>query len=84
MRTAIIVSVTSERQLELPPDFQAQLQPGDEYLVWTTEDSITFKKVCKPERFAELMAKVEAASPDPEEVSLDELSAIVREVRQDS
>lgn len=84
MRTAIIVSVTSDRQIELPPDFQAQLQPGDEYLVWTTEDSITFKKVRKPKGFAELMAKVEAAGPDPAAVSLDELSAIVREVRQNS
>ena len=34
MRSTTLVSVTSDRQLELPPAIQSTLQPGDEYLIW--------------------------------------------------
>jgi bifunctional DNA-binding transcriptional regulator/antitoxin component of YhaV-PrlF toxin-antitoxin module len=82
MRTAIIVSVTEDRQLELPPELQAKLNPGDEYMIWETEDSILFKKIQKPLQFSELRRRVEALGPDPEQPTLEEISEMVREVRR--
>ncbi len=82
MRPTTLVSVTPDRQLELPPEIQATLQPGDEYLIWQTADTILFKKVQKPETLADIRAKVSALGPDPETPTLEELSQIVREVRQ--
>jgi hypothetical protein len=79
---AQIVSVTSDRQLEIPPEIQAMLQPGDEYLIWQTEDTILFEKVKKTVSLADIRARVNALGPDPAAPSADELSQIVREVRQ--
>lgn len=81
MRTAMIVSVTADKQLELPPDIQEQLVPGDEYLIWKTEDSITFKKVHKPLTYSELSDKIDALGKDPDEPSMEEICQIVKEVR---
>lgn len=82
MRTAIIVSVTEDRQLELPPEIQAKLNPGDEYMIWESEDSILFKKIQKPLLFSELRRRVEALGPDPDQPTLEEISEMVREVRR--
>jgi hypothetical protein len=82
MRPATVISVTADRQLELPPEIQSQLQPGDEYLIWQTEDTILFKKVQKPTTLADIRAKVNGLGADPDEPTLEALSAIVREVRQ--
>ena len=49
MGTKIIAKVTAEGKLELPAEIQAKLQPGEEYLISLTEDSITLKKIQKPE-----------------------------------
>ena len=82
MREVTIVSVTGDRQLEIPPEVQAQLTPGDEYLIWATDDAITFKKIQKPLRFDELQKRIDDLEPDPEDMSLEEISALVKEVRQ--
>ncbi|TVP70190.1 MAG: hypothetical protein EA342_02005 [Leptolyngbya sp. LCM1.Bin17] len=82
MRKATVISVTSDRQLEIPPELQAQLNPGDEYIIWTTEDSITFKKIQKPLRFDELQQKLQDLGPDPNQLNLSEISNMIRNVRQ--
>lgn len=82
MPQTTVVSVTPNRQLELPPEIQATLQPGDEYLMWQTEDTILLKKVQRPTTLADIRAQVRALGADPEEPTLAELSQIVREVRQ--
>ncbi len=81
MRTAKIVSVTPERQLELPPEIQAKLVPGDEYLIWQTEDTILFQKVQKPLQLKELFQRIDAIEPDPDEPSEADICQMVREVR---
>jgi hypothetical protein len=60
MRKANIVSVTNDRQLELPPELQEQLTPGDDYLIWMTDDTITLQKIQKPYRFDQLQQKIDA------------------------
>jgi hypothetical protein len=81
MRTATIVSVTPNKQLELPEEIQQQLKPGDEYLIWQTEDSITFKKVQKPRTYSDLLNKIQALEPNQNEPSIEEICEIVKEVR---
>jgi hypothetical protein len=85
-----VVFVTDDRAIALPREIQATLQPGDEYLVWQTDDTILLKKVQKPMAFgsavslriADIRAKVKALGNDPEEPTLEELSQIAHEVRQ--
>jgi hypothetical protein len=83
MRQATIISVTPDRQLEIPPEIQAQLNPGDEYVIWATDDAIVYKKIQKAPTYSALLKKIEALGPDPEEMSLEEISALVKEVRQE-
>lgn len=81
MRTVILVSVTEEGQLELPPEIQAKLHPGDEYMVWETEDTILFKKIKKTLELSDLLQRIEELGADTEQPTLEEISEIVREVR---
>lgn len=81
MRQATIVSVTPNKQLELPEEIQQQLKPGDEYLIWQTEDSITFKKVQKPRNYLALLNKIQAIESNQDEPSIEEICEIVKEVR---
>jgi hypothetical protein len=82
MTSTSVVFVDSDRAIELPAEIQATLQPGNEYLVWQTEDTILLKKVQKPNAIVDIRAKVKALGQDPEEPTLEELSQIVHEVRQ--
>lgn len=83
MRTAIIVSVTPEGNLELPPEIREKIRPGDEYLLWQTEDSILLKKIQKPLDWEELRRRRDAIGPDPNELTMEEICEIVREVRRE-
>ncbi|MGF1497329.1 MAG: hypothetical protein ACFB8W_10960 [Elainellaceae cyanobacterium] len=83
MRKATIVSVTPDRLLEIPPEVQEKLNPGDEYIIWTTEDSILFKKIQKPLTYSELLKRIEAQGPDPNEMSLEEISELVNAIREE-
>jgi hypothetical protein len=82
MRTAIIISVTQEKVFDLPPDIQNQLVPGDEYLIWQTEDSIILKKVSKNLSFEELQTRIECLGKDETWMSEEEVCEIVKEVRK--
>ena len=81
MRKTTIVSVTPDRLLEIPPEIQANLTPGDEYLIWQTEDSILFKKVPKPPSLDTLFQRIDALEPDPDEPTESEICQIVKQVR---
>lgn len=78
-----IVKVTPEGQLELPFEIQTQLRPGDEYKISITEDSIVFKKVQKPLTWAELSWRIEQLGSDPHQPTLQEISEMVKEIRQE-
>jgi hypothetical protein len=83
MTQAKVISVNPNRQLELPEDLLQRLNPGDEYLLWQTEDTILLKKIQKPAACDALMAKVAALGPDPEQLSMQDLTALVKEVRHE-
>ncbi len=84
MDTDIIVKVTAGSQLELPPEIQAKLRPGDEYKVSATEDSIVLEKITKPTvDLDEFLQQLEKLEPDPNQPTLQEISDIVKEVRRE-
>ncbi len=83
MTQAKVVSVNGQRQIDLPEDILQTLNPGDEYLVWQTGDSILLQKIQKPSAFDALLAKVEALGPDPDQLSMDDITALVKDVRRE-
>ena len=40
MRKATIISVTANLQLEIPPEIQAKLHAGDEFMIWEEGENI--------------------------------------------
>lgn len=61
----------------------AKLQPDTEYEVFVKEDEIVFKKTHKGLTLKELRQKVIEAGLDPNQPTLEEISQIVKEVRQE-
>ncbi len=81
MRQAIIVSVSPDKQLELPPDIQEKLIPGDEYLLWENDDSIMFKKVQKMLTLDNLQQKVKALGKDETWMSEEEVTEVIKQLK---
>ena len=78
----MIISVTADRQFLVPSEVQDLLQPGEEYELNLTQDGMIFKKVSHFRNFDRLMEKVEAIGNELDEPSLDEISEMVKTVRQ--
>ncbi len=84
MDTSVIVSVNDQGQLNLPPEIQRQLQPGDQYKIILKANSIVFEKISKSTvDLDEFLQNLDQLEPDPEQPTLQEISDIVKEVRQD-
>jgi hypothetical protein len=79
MRKATIVSVTPSLQLEIPPEIQAKLQAGDEFMIWEEGENIFFQKLQKPISLNDLHTRVQSLGVDSEQPSLEELGELVRE-----
>lgn len=75
--------VTAKGKLELPPEIEAQLKPFAEYEISITPEEIALKKVRKGISLSELRRRREKLGPDPNEPTLEEISEIVKEVRQE-
>ncbi|WP_234708693.1 hypothetical protein, partial [Kamptonema sp. PCC 6506] len=78
----LVIQVTTEGQLNLPPSVRESLQPGDEYILWQEEDTIVLKKIQKLKGLSNLWQRIEQLGDDPEQPSMQEITAIVKEVRQ--
>ena len=83
MRKATIVSVTDNLQLEIPPEIQAKLHAGDEFMIWEEGENIFFQKLQKPVSLNDLRSRVQSLGVDPEQPNLTELGELVREYRQE-
>jgi hypothetical protein len=83
MRKATIVSVTSSLQLEIPPEIQAKLHAGDEFMIWEEGENIFFQKLQKLISPNNLQSRVQSLGVDPEQPTLEELGELVREYRQE-
>ncbi len=78
----MIISVTADRQFLVPSEVQDLLQPGEEYELKLTQDGMIFKKVQQFENFDRLMEKVDAIESEADAPSLNEISEMVKSVRQ--
>jgi hypothetical protein len=83
MRKATIVTVTSNLQLEIPPELQAKLHAGDEFMIWEEGENIFFQKLQKPISLNDLRTRVNSLDVDPGQPTLEELGELVREYRQE-
>ncbi|WP_156818206.1 hypothetical protein [Mastigocladopsis repens] len=83
MDTKMIVKVTDDGKLEIPSELLEKLKPLTEYEVSVTEDEIVFKKIRQPLTLKELRRRVQEAGLDSNQPTLEEISQIVKEVRQE-
>lgn len=83
MNTNIVAKVTAEGKLEIPTEVLMKLQPLTEYEVSITEDEIVLKKITKPNvNLDKFLQGLEDIEPDPNQPTLEEISEIVKDVRQ--
>ena len=82
MEKTITITLTPEGNLKLPPEIRNKFSSGETYSVMTTEDTITFKKVAKF-NWDELRKRREELGDDPEQLTMEEICEIVREVRRE-
>jgi bifunctional DNA-binding transcriptional regulator/antitoxin component of YhaV-PrlF toxin-antitoxin module len=80
LKSNITVAVNPDGKLEIPAEIAAKLKPGDRYTVTVTADNIVFQKVAGFD-WEEWERRVEAANPDPDELTMEEICELVREVR---
>ena len=78
-----IAKVNLEGKLEIPLEILQQLQPLTEYEISVTENEIKLTKTKQKLSLNELFQRIDEADPDPDEPSLEEISEIVKEVRQE-
>lgn len=79
----MIVTIGQNGILELPLALQEQLHEGDKYKVLMTDTSIVLEKVSQPLTVEEWFQRVEELGPDPDQLSLEEICEIVKEVRRE-
>jgi hypothetical protein len=82
MTTDTIVKITADKNIELPPEIQDQLTPGQQYKIYLSEDKIILEKVEKTLTWAELSQRIESQGEDPNQPSLEEIGQMVKEVRK--
>ncbi|MCP2727446.1 hypothetical protein [Limnofasciculus baicalensis] len=83
MKLDVMVSVSPDGKLEIPAEIETQFKPGDQYTVTITADSIIFQKVKIGFDWEEWERRVKAANPDPDELTMEEICELVREVRRE-
>ncbi len=84
MTIKLIARVNSEGKLEIPDEILQQLQPFTEYEISLTEESIILeKKINSTVNIDEFLQESENLKTDPEQPTLQEISEVVKEVRQE-
>lgn len=83
MDTKLIAKVTLDGQLDIPQEILKQLQPLTEYEIAITENEIKFTKNQPKITLAEIRRRVQEADDDLNQPTLQEISQIVKEVREE-
>lgn len=83
MTKELLIQINREGKLELPPEVQSRLNPGDKYMISLTEDSITLKKIHQDTvNLEQFFGRLETMEPDPDQPTLAEISQMIKEARQ--
>ncbi|MEH1912615.1 MAG: hypothetical protein V7L05_33420 [Nostoc sp.] len=84
MQTDPIIRVTDEKQINLPAEIESQLIPGDEYRIILKENCIVLEKITQQNiDLDDFLQSLEQLEPDPNQPTLEEISEIVKDVRQE-
>lgn len=83
MQKTITINLTPEGNLQLPLELREQFSNGEEYLVITTENAITFRKATKF-NWGSWERNLEQSGEDSDEMTTEEICEIVREVRREA
>ncbi|HEY9703933.1 MAG TPA: hypothetical protein V6C58_15900 [Allocoleopsis sp.] len=84
MTIKAIAQVTSEGKLEIPLEILQQLKPLTEYEISITEKAnLREKKSNYHVDLDQFLAELDQLKPDPEQPTLEEISEVVKEVRQE-
>lgn len=83
MQKTITINLTPEGNLQLPLELRDRFAHGEEYLVTTTEDTITFRKSPKF-NWDSWERNLDRSNNDLEEMTTEEICEIVREVRREA
>ncbi|MDZ8184670.1 MAG: hypothetical protein RMX96_07455 [Nostoc sp. ChiSLP02] len=83
MNAISIAKVIADRNLEIPSKVLEKLEPCTEYEVSVTENEIVFKKTNHRLTLKALRQRVTQAGSDPNQPTLEEISQILKEVRQE-
>ncbi len=83
MQKTITISLTPEGNLQLPLEIREQFSNGEQYLVITSENTITFKKATKF-NWDLWESALEKSGNDPNEITTDGICELVREVRREN
>ncbi len=83
MIRGIVISLTEDGRLELPPEILSQLPPNVQFEVSVSENEIILKKLQIPTvDLDNFFQRLEQQPPAPDELSLEEISELVKEVRR--
>lgn len=81
MEQTITINFTPEGNLEIPPAIREIFSNGEQYSVITKDDTIVLKKVSKFD-WDEREKRLEEVGEDPNQMTMEEICEIVREVRR--
>jgi hypothetical protein len=72
-----IAELTEQQTLKLPSEIATRFRPSDRFVVWAEGDMLHLKRITPPR-----VTDVVEQAPEGDPMSLDEISEIVHEVRQ--
>jgi hypothetical protein len=72
-----IAELTEQLTLKLPPEIAERFRPADRFVVWAEGEMLCLKRITR-----QPMTQVVEQAPEGEPMSLDEINALVHEVRQ--
>ena len=72
-----IAELTEERTLKLPPEIAKRFRPADRFVVWAEGEMLCLKRITRRS-----VTDIVEQAPEGEPMSLDEISELVHEVRQ--
>ena len=73
-----IAELTDTNMLRLPASLAGQFHVSDRFVVWMSGDTLHLKRLTSP-----IVTELVAQAPEGEPISLDEINAIVHQVRRE-